>query len=179
MSNEETKTTEETVEVTEEETPVNSQTDEEETNEESSAETEIAALKDRLLRSAAEFDNFKKRTAREKEEYFSQAVCDTISAILPVLDNLTRAAQAAENGDNADSLFEGVKMIEKQFNDALAQIGVSPIEAVGKPFDPDKHNAVMTEPRDDVGENIVIEELQKGYEYGGKVVRYSMVKVSG
>lgn len=140
------------------------------------AEESIANLTDRLMRTAAEFDNFKKRSQREKEELYSVAVCDTVEKLLPVLDNLERAV--AINPETADStVLDGVKMIKKQFEDALTNLGVSPIDAVGAPFDPEKHNAVMTE-ESDKEENTVLEELMKGYLYKEKVIRHSMVKVS-
>ncbi len=140
------------------------------------AEESIANLTDRLMRTAAEFDNFKKRSQREKEELYSIAVCDTIEKLLPVLDNLERAVGIeTEIADN--SVLNGVKMIKKQFEEALTALGVSPIDAVGNPFDPEKHNAVMTE-ESDKDENTVLEELMKGYLYKDKVIRHSMVKVS-
>ncbi len=175
---------EENLEETEENTEVkeNEETVEvSDTMEESSAEAELQAqidsLKDRLARSAAEFDNYKKRTAKEKEEFYAHAVCETMTQILPVLDNLQRAAAAAEVSGGEDML-EGVKMIQRQFEEALAAIGVSPIEAVGQPFDPELHNAVMRDENADADENTVTEEFMKGYTYKGKVVRHSMVKVA-
>ncbi len=140
------------------------------------AEENIANLTDRLMRTAAEFDNFKKRSQREKEELYAIAVCDTIEKLLPVLDNLERAV--AVDPETADTtVLDGVKMIKKQFDDALTTLGVAPIDAVGSPFDPEKHNAVMTE-ESDKEENTVLEEFMKGYLYKEKVIRHSMVKVS-
>lgn len=153
------------VEVPEEKTPLEQ------------AKEEIVALTDRLMRTAAEFDNFKKRSQREKDEVYSNAVCDTVEKILPVLDNLERAITTCEDGENENSVLDGVKMIKKQFEDALTAIGVTAIEAVGNPFDPEKHNAVMTA-ESDGEENVVLEEFMKGYLYKEKVVRHSMVKVS-
>lgn len=141
------------------------------------AEESIANLTDRLMRTAAEFDNFKKRSQREKDEVYSNAVCDTVEKILPVLDNLERAISASMDAGDDGGVLEGVKMIKKQFEDALASIGVVAIDAVGKPFDPEKHNAVMTA-ESDQEENTVLEEFMKGYLYQEKVVRHSMVKVS-
>ena len=141
------------------------------------AEESIANLTDRLMRTAAEFDNYKKRSVREKDEVYSVAVCDTINKLLPVLDNLERAVTAGEDTGDIDSVVDGVKMIKKQFEDALQEIGVLPIQAVGTSFDPEKHNAVMTA-ESDQGENTVLEEFMKGYIYKDKVVRHSMVKVS-
>ncbi len=140
------------------------------------AEESIANLTDRLMRTAAEFDNFKKRSQREKEELYSVAVCDTVEKLLPILDNLERAV--AIDPETADTtVLDGVKMIKKQFEDALTALGVATIDAVGIPFDPEKHNAVMTE-ESDQEENTVLEELMKGYLYKEKVIRHSMVKVS-
>ncbi len=141
------------------------------------AEESIANLTDRLMRTAAEFDNFKKRSAREKDEVYSNAVCDTAAKILPVLDNLDRAIIASEESGESGSVLDGIKMIKKQFDEALASIGVEPIEAVGQEFDPERHNAVMTAESDEK-ENTVLEEFMKGYIYKDKVVRHSMVKVS-
>ena len=141
------------------------------------ANEQIAALSDKLIRNAAEFDNYKKRTAREKEDFYKSAVCETVAPLLPVLDNLERAVAAAEDSGESGSVLDGVKMVKKQFEDALKSIGVEPIEAVGEQFDPEKHNAVMTADSDE-DENTVLEEFQKGYIYRDKVVRHSMVKVS-
>lgn len=141
------------------------------------AEETISNLSDRLMRTAAEFDNFKKRSSREKDEVYGNAVCDTIEKILPVLDNLDRAILSTDENSDAISVLDGVKMIKKQFEEALASIGVSPIDAVGNPFDPEKHNAVMTAESDEE-ENTVLEEFLKGYTYKDKIVRHSMVKVS-
>lgn len=143
------------------------------------AEDKIAGLTDRLMRTAAEFDNYKKRTAREKDEFYKLTVCETVNYFLPVLDNLERAVQAAEAAEGADSnMLEGIKMVKKQFEDVLSDIGVTPIAAVGVPFDPEKHNAVMMETSEDVEENTVTAELMKGYEYKDKVIRHAMVKVA-
>ncbi len=141
------------------------------------AQESVKNLTDRLMRTAAEFDNFKKRSAREKDDIYSVAVCDTIAKLLPVLDNLDRALAAGEENPDKNGLFDGVKMVKKQFEDALSDIGVTAMDAVGSPFDPEKHNAVMTE-ESDAEENTVLEELMRGYLYKDKVIRHSMVKVS-
>ncbi len=169
-TNPETKETESSAETSEQtETPT-------EKTELEKAEESIANLTDRLMRTAAEFDNFKKRSAREKDEVYGVAVCDTIAKLLPILDNLERAITSSQ--DTTDQgLLDGVKMIKKQFEDSLTGIGVSAIEAVGASFDPERHNAVMTE-ESDQEENTVLEELMKGYLYKDKVIRHSMVKVS-
>lgn len=141
------------------------------------AEETIEALTDRLMRTAAEFDNFKKRSLREKDEVYSNAVCDTMEKILPILDNLERAVNITVEHDEANNVLDGVKMIKKQFEDTLTSIGVIPMNAVGTTFDPEKHNAVMTAESDEE-ENTVLEEFMKGYLYKEKVVRHAMVKVS-
>lgn len=141
------------------------------------AKEQIAGLSDKLIRKAAEFENFKKRTAKEKEDFYKMAVCETVLPLLPVLDNLERAVTAAEEAGETGSVLEGVKMVQKQFDDALTSIGVTAIEAVGNEFDPEKHNAVMTAESDEA-ENTVLEEFQRGYIYKDKVVRHSMVKVA-
>lgn len=177
MENTEAKDTlqEETIET--EETP---ETTTEETVEEKSAEEllreEVESLKDKMIRHAAEFDNFKKRTAKEREDLYTLAVCDTVEKLLPVKDNLERAVAAADTGEG--TLAEGVKMIVKQLDEVLSSIGVEPIAAVGEAFNPDLHNAVMHEENEEFGENTVSEELMRGYTCKGKVVRYAMVKVA-
>lgn len=184
-SEEEIKDAVETVEDTEDttaaENPKNADGSEDSKDSEKSeldkANEQIAALSDKLIRNAAEFDNYKKRTAREKEDFYKSAVCETVAPLLPVLDNLERAVAAAEDSGESGSVLDGVKMVKKQFEDALKSIGVEPIEAVGEQFDPEKHNAVMTADSDE-DENTVLEEFQKGYIYRDKVVRHSMVKVS-
>ena len=136
---------------------------------------ELEAKNDLLLRTAAEFDNFKKRTAKEKEELYNMAVADTMEKLLPVKDNMERAL-VAEGGDS--QLKEGIKMIDKQLEDVFAGIGVTAIEAVGNEFNPELHNAVMHIESEDAGENEIVEELMKGYKYKEKVIRPSMVKVA-
>lgn len=137
---------------------------------------EVEQLKDRIMRQAAEFDNFKKRTAKEREDLYSMAVCDTVEKLLPVKDNLERAVQAADSGEG--TVADGVRMIVKQLDEVLAAIGVEPIKAVGEVFDPELHNAVMHEENEEFGENTISEELMRGYTCKGKVVRYAMVKVA-
>lgn len=162
------------------ETPVQ-EAENSEINEEETLAQKLEEAKDKFLRKVAEFDNFKKRTAKEKTENFSLGICEAVEKLLPVLDNLDRAISAAESNDDKEALLEGIKMVRKQFCEALSGIGVSEIEAVGKEFDPDKHNAVMMEDSD-LPSNTVIEEFAKGYAYNKddnvKVIRHSMVKVS-
>lgn len=131
-----------------------------------------------LQRTMAEFDNFKKRTAKEKLDLYSDAVCDAIGAILPVLDNFERAMQASGSSDNSGSLKEGIELVYKQFKEVFKNIGVEEIKAAGESFNPNLHNAVMHVEDDTYGENVIVEEFQKGYIYKEKVIRYSMVKVA-
>ena len=135
----------------------------------------IEELTDRVTRQMAEFDNFRKRSEKEKSQMYEIGAKDIIEKILPVVDNFERGlAQAPEN----DPFAEGMQKIYKQFTTTMEGMGVEPIEAVGKEFNPDFHNAVMHVEDESVGENIVVEELQKGYTYKGFVVRHSMVKVA-
>lgn len=180
-TNENTKTAAENTEVSEETAAeTNAEVNEEtaEVSAESALRDELEQMKDKLMRHAAEFDNYKKRTARERDELYATAVCDTIEKLLPVKDNLERAVAAAEAADENAQITDGVKMIVKQLDDVLEAIGVTPIAAVGEEFDPEKHNAVMHEENPELGENIITEELMRGYSYKEKIVRHSMVKVA-
>ena len=138
-------------------------------------EQQIEHLTDRLKRNMAEFDNFRKRTEKEKSSMYIIGAKDIVEKILPVVDNFERGlAQAPED----DAFADGMKMIYKQLISTLNDLGVQPIEAVGKEFDPNFHNAVMHVEDEEAGENIVVEEFQKGYTYKDFVVRHSMVKVA-
>lgn len=138
-------------------------------------EQQIEDLTDRLKRNMAEFDNFRKRTEKEKSSMYIIGAKDIIEKILPVVDNFERGlAQAPEN----DPFADGMEKIYKQFMTTLEGLGVEQIEALDKEFNPDLHNAVMHVEDESVGDNIVVEELQKGYTYKGFVVRHSMVKVA-
>ena len=138
-------------------------------------EQQIEDLTDRLKRSMAEFDNYRKRTEKEKSSMYIIGAKDIVEKMLPIVDNFERGlAQAPED----DPFAEGMKMIYKQMMTAFDEMGVKPIEAVGKEFDPNLHNAVMHVEDESVGENIVVEEFQKGYTYKDFVVRHSMVKVA-
>ena len=130
---------------------------------------------DKLLRLMAEFDNFKKRSIKEKEDLFAFIVCDIVAGFLPVLDNLDRAVIAGAESEDK-SLLDGVKLVQKQFTDTLTALGVEEIKSVGEEFDPELHNAVMHIEDNSVGANVIIEEFMKGYIYKGKVIRHSMVK---
>jgi molecular chaperone GrpE len=129
-----------------------------------------------LKRTMADFDNFRKRTAKEKESLFDDGYSDAVKNLLPVLDNLERAEQNSSQQEG--SLYEGVKMVLKIFRDLLEKSGVKEIEAEGIRFDPDYHNAILHVEDDSVGENIIVEVFQRGFIYKGKVIRHSLVKVA-
>ena len=139
------------------------------------SEQKVEELTDRLKRTMAEFDNFRKRTEKEKSSMYIIGAKEIVEKILPVVDNFERGLAQAQEGD---AFADGMKMIYKQLTTTLDELGVKPIEAVGKEFNPDFHNAVMHVEDDEQGENIVIEEFQKGYMYHDSVVRHSMVKVA-
>ena len=135
----------------------------------------IDELTDKLQRQMAEFENFRKRTEKEKASMFDMGASDVIEKILPVVDNFERGLAGA---DDSDPFVEGMQKVYKQLETILTGLGVTVIEAEGKEFDPNLHNAVMHEDNPDVGENIITQELQKGYKYKDTVVRHSMVKVA-
>lgn len=136
---------------------------------------QIEELTDRLQRNMAEFDNYRKRTEKEKASMYIIGAKEVIEKILPVVDNFERGLASAEEGD---AFAEGMQMVYKQLMTTLTEMGVQPIEAVGQEFDPNLHNAVMHVEDPEAGENTVVEELQKGYTYKDFVVRHSMVKVA-
>lgn len=131
-----------------------------------------------LQRAAAEFDNYKKRTAREKDALYSEALSDCVLVFLPVIDNLERALQASNNEEDGKSLKEGIELVYRQFRDAMKKLGIEEIKSVGEEFNPELHNAVMHMTDDSYGSNTVAEEFQKGYMMKDKVIRHSMVKVA-
>ncbi len=137
---------------------------------------QIKELNDRLLRSMAEFDNFRKRTEKEKSSMYAMGAEDIVRKILPVVDSFERGLGQAQG--NEDPFAEGMRMIYRQLMTALEEAGVEAIDAAGKEFDPNLHNAVMHVDDEELGENIVAEEFQKGYTYKGNVIRHSMVKVA-
>ena len=139
-------------------------------------EEKVAELEDRTKRQMAEFENFRKRTEKEKSMMFETGAKSVIEKILPVIDNFERGLAAIEP-DNKDSFYDGMCMIHKQMLAELEKIGVTPIEALGKEFDPNFHNAVMQVESDEFESGVVAQELQKGYMYRDTVVRYSMVGV--
>ena len=141
------------------------------------AEKEITELKaklaeadDKFLRLAAEYDNYRKRTAKEKSEAYTDAYCDAVKTILPLADSLDKALEFTPDDD-------GIKALSKLFSDILAKIGVTAIESDGKEFNPNLHNAIMHEDDETMGENLVSQTFQKGYMLGEKVIRHAMVKV--
>ncbi|HEY9062286.1 MAG TPA: nucleotide exchange factor GrpE [Pseudobacteroides sp.] len=132
-----------------------------------------------LQRTAAEFDNYKKRTAKEKEALYWDAVGETVLAMLPVVDNFERAIKAAENDPATNSSFkEGMELVYRQLKDALKDLGVEEIKSIGENFDPQLHNAVMHIEDDSYGDSTIVEEFQKGYVLKDKIIRHSMVKVA-
>jgi molecular chaperone GrpE len=133
------------------------------------------ALQDRLLRTAADFDNYRKRMDRERRELSEYAATDVLSEIVPVIDNLERALQAAATDD---PLRKGVELIHKQMLDLLRKRNVRPIETAGQMFDPNFHNAVIHEASSTHGEGEIIQELQRGYMIGDRLLRPAMVKVA-
>ena len=179
----ETKETEEAEEVKEE--PESEETEEVEKKglfkrkpKKDKKDEKIEELTDKLTRQMAEFDNYRKRTEKEKTGMYEIGAKDVIEKILPVIDNFERGLAAVLEEQKEDSFVTGMEMIYKQMMTTLEGIGVKPIEAVGKEFNPDLHNAVMHIEDEELGENIVAEEFQKGYTYRDTVVRYSMVKVA-
>ena len=138
----------------------------------------IEELTDRVKRQMAEFENFRKRTDKEKSAMYEMGAKDIIERILPVIDNFERGLATVPEDAKETPLAEGMEKIYKQFRKTLEEAGVKAIEAVGQEFDPNYHNAVMHVDDDSLGENIVAEELQKGYMYRDSVVRHSMVKVA-
>jgi len=173
---------EETAKTKEAKAEDNAEAKAEDTAEEESAGNEklkakIDELNDKCLRQMAEFENFRKRTDKEKEAMFETGAKSVIEKILPVIDNFERGFDALTDEDKDSKFAEGMKMIYKQLMDELDKIQVKPIEAVGKEFDPNLHNAVMQTESDEFESGIVAQELQKGYTYRDQVVRHSMVAV--
>ena len=141
------------------------------------AETDaaLAAERDKYLRLAAEYDNYRRRSQKEKENVYSDGKADTVLQLLPVYDNLERALKAECSDPN---FYRGVEMTMTQLTEIFAKLGVTPIEAAGQPFDPAEHNAVVHVEDESLGENTVVEEFQKGFKLNDKVIRFAMVKVA-
>ena len=138
----------------------------------------IEELTDKLTRQMAEFDNFRKRTEKEKSQMYEVGAKDIIEKILPVVDNFERGLDAVKEEEKEDPFVQGMEKVYKYLLTTLEGIDVKPIEAVGQQFDPNFHNAVMHVEDENFGENVVAEEFQKGYTYRDSVVRHSMVKVA-
>jgi molecular chaperone GrpE len=138
---------------------------------------EKEALYDRYLRKVAEFDNFRKRTEREKQDFYDYALGNFIEGLLPVLDGLERSLLVSE-GETVESYQKGIELILKQLRDHLASVGVQPILAMGKMFDPNYHQAVLREETSNLPENEIIDEMQRGYTFKDRLLRPSMVRVA-
>ena len=147
-------------------------------NKKDKKDEKIEELTDRLTRQMAEFDNFRKRTEKEKTQMYEVGAKSVVEKILPVVDNFERGLAAVPEEQKEDPFVQGMEKIYKQMMTTFEELGVKPIEAVGKEFDPDFHNAVMHVEDEELGENIVAEEFLKGYMYRDSVVRHSMVKVA-
>ena len=140
------------------------------------AAKQLETVKDQYVRLTAEYDNYRKRTTKEKDNIYTDAKADTIKAFLAVYDNLERAA-ASEGGEDSPHK-KGLEMIFTQYKDILKSLGVEEIEAQGQPFDPEKHNAVMHIEDENLGENVVAQVFQAGFKMGDKVIRHSIVQVA-
>lgn len=151
--------------------------EEREASKEEEYKKKIDDLNDRLMRQMAEFDNFRKRTEKEKSQMFDFGARGIVEKILPVIDNFERGLDSLSDEEKEGAFAQGIDKIYKQLMQCLTDAGVTAIEAIGKEFNPEIHNAVMHGEDDSLGENIVSEELQKGYMYKESVVRPSMVKV--
>ena len=136
-----------------------------------------AEYEDKLMRLAAEYDNFRKRTIKERDLIAANSVGDAVTHLLPAMDNLARAIAALE-GEDDNPAKQGFMLIARQFDEAFANIGIEKIPAVGTQFDPNLHNAVMHVDDESVGDNMIVEELMPGYKYKEKIIRHSMVKVA-
>lgn len=139
---------------------------------------QIAELTDKVKRQLAEFENFRNRTEKEKSQMYTIGARDVIEKILPVVDNFERGIKSIPEEEREAPVASGMEMIYKQLMTVLTDLGVTPIEAVGQEFDPNLHNAVMHVENEELGENIVAEEFQKGYQYKDAVLRHSMVSVA-
>ncbi|HEX3076442.1 MAG TPA: nucleotide exchange factor GrpE [Lachnospiraceae bacterium] len=147
------------------------------TKELAAKDQKIEELSDRLMRNMAEFDNFRKRSEKEKALMYDMGVKSFIEKILPIVDNFQRGFGTITEKEKESAFAQGIELIYRQLMTALDEVGVKPIDAVGKEFDPNLHNAVMHGEDENLGENIVSDEFQKGYMYRDMVVRHSMVKV--
>lgn len=167
-------TVEETVETNEEEKEKEKET-EEKVDETKKLQDEVSKLNDKYLRLLAEFDNYKRRTQKEKDETYNRSLGDTVTNLLPILDTL-EISMKNETGD-VENYRKGIELVIKKFYETLDKMDVNPIEAVGEPFDPNFHNAVMNSEEGEGESGTVLEEFQKGYMHKERVLRHSMVKV--
>ena len=143
-------------------------------------EKKIAELTDKILRITAEYENYRKRTQKEKESLYEMAKADTIAAFLPLFDNIEKAIKVkpADASGEWKAFSEGVDLMKKQMADILTNLGATAIDAVGEEFNPELHNAVMHVDDENAGENVIVEEFQKGFKTGDRVIRHSVVKVA-
>jgi molecular chaperone GrpE len=141
-------------------------------------EKEIQELNDKYLRLIADFENFKKRSSRDQLEYMKYAYEPVLREVLPILDNLERAFHHSKESEDIEKLNEGLHMILKQSQEILSKLGVLPIPSKGEPFDPMKHQAISQIETDEMAENIVVDEISKGYQFKDRILRPSMVSVS-
>ena len=139
-----------------------------------SKESELSVLNDKYMRMMAEYDNYRRRSAKEREDVYSDAYGEAISAMLPVIDNLERAANFSES----DKVQEGISLTFKSFSETLTKLGIESFGQVGEPFDPTIHNAVMHVEDESLGESVITDVFQKGYRKGDKIIRHAMVKVA-
>ena len=171
--------TEENAEAASEETSGEESVESSQTVEEGNSEEnpELLQLKDKYLRTLAEYENFRKRSEKEKAQMFELGAKSIIEALLPVVDNFERALSHVQEEEKDSPFVKGIEGIYKQIQKMFADCNIQEIEALGKKFDPALHNAVMTEEEGDAEEDTITQDLQKGYTYRGNVVRHSMVKV--
>ena len=142
-------------------------------------EKEHETLKNQYIRIAADFENFRKRQSRDQDDLKIQLICKSLTAILPIVDNFERARQQLKpESEEAQTLHRSYQGLYKQLVDVLKQQGVAPMRVVGQQFDPNLHEAVLREPSEEQNEDVIIEELQRGYHLDGKVLRHALVKVS-
>lgn len=153
----------------------NKEVEKEENSELEKTKQELDEITDRLKRIMAEFENFKKRSSKERENLYNSLVSDIVASFLPVQDNLEKAISIKTEDEN---LKQGIELVVKQIKDIFQKFGVEEIETVGKPFDPEVHEAVSSVQDDTLGEKIVKEEFRKGYKIGNKIIRHAMVVVA-
>ena len=167
---EEAAETETTAQEVKEESPAEEKVSKKAAKEIEELNKKLAEYDDRYLRLAAEYDNYRKRSVKEKSDAYADAYIDAVKQLLPLADSLDKALEFSPDDD-------GIKALYKQFTDIFAKIGITAIESDQKEFDPNLHNAIMHEDDDSLGENLVVQTFQKGYMFGEKVIRHAMVKV--